>query len=520
MQNKSTFKLPHWSTIIGLVVLIAMLVGDRIFTIESFSEAPMKIVMDRNIALREVANSDNIIAQLRKGDTLLYFGVYEAGYQRPCGPIVQTQNGERGLLSAIEMGYPLVRTGSKDTTRLTVIKIEKQEKSDTKCTIINGEGKEQSVNLANIRPIMPDSMRNMALRVDGDYYMSRKKFERLYIGSTLEANDCRYRPAIQIDQTKTGWTAYYPQLEVIDDKDGRIHNPIIEYGADSIAVGYIWNEGHAMSNNRWIVRYMPLLKQIVDCDVFAQMISGSIYGNWYNGDREEYGDKVYASLLQVPWYSWLILVAMLVLFVIWAFFMCTLPALILDASLYCRWLYYHLSDKVLALIFSIVTLIAMYIWIALMAVWGIIWPFLPGIFIAGIGGWVYAQRLLETKPHERCLQCRRMEINEFVKREFDREFDRWERESEKVGSSTSHWKTWTRVTEKYSNGSTKTYDKDVKNHKRTETTYADYNVLYHVKVYINFYECQGCHYIEEVEEEVKNELKREFAGQHTTVSYS
>lgn len=520
MKRTSTIKLPHWGTIIGIVVLVGILLGDGLLKKENFPEDPMKFVLDRKITLREVANSDESIAQLRKGDTLYYYGVYEAAYQRPCGLIVETQQGERGLLSAIEMDYPLVCKGDKDTSRVTVKSIEKHEKSDTKCHIVNSSGEKRTVNLSKIRPIMPDSMSDLALRVDGDYFMSKEKFERLYIGQSLEENDHRYRPAIQIDKTKTGWTAFYPHLEIIDYSNGYIYNPIIRYSADSIAVSYEWYAGHRLSNNRLIVRYMPLLKRIVDCDFLASTISGSIYGSWYNGDRPEYGERVHASLAQVPWYLWLDLIVTVILFVLWAFFMCTLPALLLDASLYCRWLYYHLSDKAVAIIFSIVTLIAMYIWIGLMAVWGVLWLFLPGILISGIFGWAYAQRLLANKPHDRCLQCRRMEVNEFQKREFSREFDRWEKESEAVSSHSSRFKTWTQVTEKYSDGSTKSYDKNVQYHTRKETTYADYNVLYHVQVYINYYECQGCHYIEEVEEEVKNELKREFTGHHTSVSYS
>ena len=105
-MKKLHFKLPNWKTILGLVVLGGILIFNQVVMVRHFPKNPKELVLDRNIALLEATNSQTPIAQLRKGDKVKYLGVVKAESKCPCGLVVETANGERGLLSTVDMGYP------------------------------------------------------------------------------------------------------------------------------------------------------------------------------------------------------------------------------------------------------------------------------------------------------------------------------------------------------------------------------------------------------------------------------
>ena len=143
------------------------------------------------------------------------------------------------------------------------------------------------MDLNDIRPILPDSLRNIQLKQEGDYYMTREKFERLYMGKTLAENDALYRPAWTIEKTKTGYKAFFPTLEIVDLNDGLTHNAMIEYDKDSIAIGYEF-VGGGYGNNRYLVKYAPFLGRILDVDFFARIIETSLYGGWVSNGLDNY----------------------------------------------------------------------------------------------------------------------------------------------------------------------------------------------------------------------------------------
>lgn len=516
-------KFPHAATIVGVVVLVLTLIGQRVFLKKSFPDQPLKIVLEKNISLESiVANDDAVVAKLKKGDTVRFLGVVEGSHYYPYGLLVQTQDGERGLLPAADMGFPMMMTNKKDSLPVTVKSLFREKtkvkgsKGTLKYNIVKANGEKDAVNVAAVRPILPDSLSDMQLRREGDYYMTKEKFQRLYMGHKLAENDARYRQAWVIDKTKKGFLAYYPNIELVDTDDGKIYNPIVVYDADSVAVTCGYEAGHG--NNRYILKWMPFLGKIVDTDFFAHFIEGSIYGSWTNADTENYTEKAKMTWKEVPFYMWIALILWVVCGLAWMFLMETLPLLILEAGLYCRYLYFHLNDGMIASIFGVVAAVAIYLWLALMAVWGCLWLFLPIIVIAGISAWAYAERMLGTHPHTRCPDCRRMETIEFVNRTFDREYNEWRHDSQAIDSHTERWKTWTDVTTKWSDGRTTHSTENERNHSRTTTLYNDYDVYYHVKVYHKNYKCAGCGHSEYVPEEELTELDRKFTGRHTTVT--
>ena len=517
-------KLPHASTLVGIIVLIATLIGQRVFLKKSFPDKPLQIVLEKNIALESIiSDDDEVVAKLSKGDTVRFLGVFEAAFGKPYGLIVQTKDGERGLLPAADMGFPMMLTNKKDSLPVTVKSLfrEKTNKKGDKgvlCyNIVTASGEKKKVRVGEVRPVLPDSLSDYQLRLKGSYYMTKQKFEQLYIGHRIDENDARYRPAWLIDKTKKGFLAYYPNIQVIDMADGKSRNPMIVYGADSVATTYAF-DSHVQSTNRYIIMWMPFMRRLVDSDFFARLIESSMYGSWTNADVENYTEKAKTGWSDIPFFGWIGIILWLVLGLAWVFLMGTLPALILEAGLYCRYIYYHLNDGTVAIIFAIVTAIATYLWFCLTAVWGCYLIFLPGIVLAGFFAWTYAERDLGTSPHTRCPVCRRMETISFYNRTFDREFKEWRPESQALKSHTERWKTWTDVTTKWSDGRTTHSKENEQNHSRTTTLYADYSVLYHVKVFHKNYRCAGCGYVEYISEEELTELDRKFTGQHTSVT--
>ena len=486
-----TFRLPHFSTWLGIIVLTAILVGDRILITPSFHE-PVSYTVPKTADLLMPVDKVVPIGKVKKGETVQYFGVLRGDDDRPIGILVQTASGERGVLTAPSLGFP-------------------------KRAVLEEDDEEDDLRNDKITCILPPELPHWDLREKGDYYMSVKKFERLYIGATFEENEARYRPAFGVVKEGKATYAYYPNIELVNFDNGEIYNPVVQYDAQGVAVAYTFSPG-SLTNNRMLILLMPKLSSIIDNDFFARFIAGSVYHHAFTDEMDNFGEYSDNFYYNHRWLLYVRLFFMVLVFLCWMIFMVTLPSLILEAGLYCRWIYYFLPDKLLSLLFFLVAAVWTYIWVGLTVVWGFLTLFVLLTLFVALCGWIYSQRMLATRPAKRCPTCRRMEVNKFRDRKLIREYNQWRPEAVVNDSHTHRWETWTEVTTKYAYGNTYTSRKNVQSHSRTTTTYSDYNVLYHVKEYISYYECMGCHHVEEIPDEQLQELKREFKGKRTEVT--
>ena len=515
MPNLYKLRLPDLPVILGIVTLTGIFITHRILMNSGLPENPQQLVLDRDITMYSNKGIDSTIVRLHKGDTVSYLGVDAGSVNIPVSFFVQTRDGLRGMISTYDLGYPMLRKNNEDTMQVTVLGLKKEEKGSIRYhyNIRCGDGTEHTTLLDQIRPILPDSLRKLQLRSKSDYYMTREKFERLYIGQTLGANDSLYRPAVNIYKTKTGWEAYFPNLCLVDTKKGETLWPIVVYNSDKVAIGY--RPFGKNSNNRYIVKYMPLLGKIVDIDLLAMLIEGPFYQNRLYG-LDYYIPKQHSTFKQIPLWEWLQLGVYIVFGLIWVFLFHTFIMLLLEAGLYIRHLYYPLPDKVLILLFAVVAFVSTYAWFALITVWGALWFFSPIVLVAGYRSFNRSVQYLDTAPHARCMKCRRMFTNKFLKREFIREYEEWDDESVAIDSHTERWQTWTEVTTKYGDGRTTTGKENVRNHSRTTTTYDDYKVLYKVKEYEISFRCSECGNIEKIVDHDYQELRREYVGRSTS----
>ena len=525
MAKHPRFKLPPVATFIGIIVLGTIILVDQLNIVSNFPDHPKQITLDRSVPLYRTGDATKVMMRLKKGDVVSFLAVHEGTGNTPAGLMVQTRSGLRGLISAVDLGYPQFYKAKADSIVPCTVKGVIREPSKYKnhpdnlsYSIVTQNGKKETVGFKKVRPVIPDSLRDYQFNDKGQYFMTREKFERLYMGKKLRETDRLYHPARMIDRTSTGFIADFYNLQIVDMKTGYVHGVEIKYNKDSVAVSYDLSSFYNM-NNRTAIKYMPLLAKIVDIDILARFIEGSISGNYANFAYENYTEEPY-SIVNTQTKAYIAMGVIGILVCLWAFFMCTLPLLLLNASLYCRYIWYFLPDRALKILFNLVGFAWTYTWVALGIAWGCISWFAPLIFIIGFFGWMYAVGHLDVLPHDRCENCRAMDVNIFKDREFIREYDQWRSESEKTGSHTDRWQTWTQVTESWGNGTTNTYRKDVRDHSRTESYYKDYEVLYHVKEYVNHYECQRCHAIESLYDEELHELKRRKVGERTEVSYS
>lgn len=517
LPDLSKWRLPGFSVIIGILTFVGILITHKTVQNDRLPEHPTQMVLNRDITMVSFRGIDSTIVRLHKGDTVSYLGMTDGGVRVPVSLVVQSHEGLRGLLPAVELGYPMLRKNSKDTMTVTVLGRSK-EKGETypKFKIRCGDGSETRVSLDDIRPILPDSIRQLQFRRKSYYYMSQQKFERLYLGKTLGENDSLYRPAINIGKTKNGWEAFYQHLTIVDTDEGYNYQPIIAYDSQQVAVGYRPSFAKG-TGNRYIIKYMPLLRHIIDIDMLASLIQGPLYQNAFYG-YDNYTAKQRSDWSKIPIWEWVKLGIYIIFGLIWIYLFGTLAMLLMESGLYCRYLYYPLSDDVVTYLFAVVAFISTYVWFGLATVWGAIWLLTPIILIAGFNSYKRSIRHLNTEPHCRCLKCRRMFTNELLRREFIREYDEWRHESIPVSSKSNSWQTYTEVTTKYSDGSTKTGRENVRNHSRTTTTYEEYDVLYHIKEFNDYYQCSRCGNIEKVFVPEETVLKSIYKGTSTSTT--
>lgn len=514
-------RLPHLWIMICIVLLIIPLIFNRAFLSttppqydpnDSTKNQAILFRLGNSMPLLTADKTGKVISKTTKAETLVFLGVTKANEKVPVGILVQRENGERGVISAMSLGLPFLRA-SDDVTE---VYIKKNGKKKDTYVFVGTDGKKKEAGFEYARPILPEGFRSLRLLDDGDYFMTKEKFERQYIGQTLAANDKRHRMAWHIAKTKDGWEAYYPNLELVDRSDGKIYNPVILYDQDGVATGYRYSAGYAEDMNADFIQHMPGLGALIDFEPFARMIEKSLYETnlaFYT----QYGEPGEKNGFDKDPLRWIAVIVFILGGLLWFLFTPAITMFLADCSLYIRKTYLHLNDTYVMLVFALVAAIATYIWSALMVVWGCQWFAVIFIALASLRGWRIACRHLNKPiPRERCTQCRRMEVNVFDRSELNHTYYEWRNESDFVGSRvTGKWQTWTQVTEKWSDGSTKSYKKDVRDHESGEHDYVDYRSYYQIDVYDDIYRCKGCGHEESIQRKEETRLESVEVGRHT-----
>lgn len=262
-SNLSFAKGHFLKCLLGFVILTLVLLAGVVLTLVSKPKPYVVYVAEKKLTIESILMPrDTIWTNVRKGEELKVFG-YKAGstYKQP-SLWVETQDGVRGMLSVVQLNVPL-KAWNEKTKAMDDVTLLGIDNADWKYKCRFSDGEVCELGFDEVEPVLPEAMtRNLIAKLGSTYnYMSRDKFERLYMGKTLAENDQVYQPATAIAQYKDTLRATYP-VTVIDMKTGKRYRPTVTYDKSQCAVSYTLNWENDRSD--WFIATLPLMQFVVD----------------------------------------------------------------------------------------------------------------------------------------------------------------------------------------------------------------------------------------------------------------
>lgn len=503
--------------IIKYALLLAALVGIVIFTTQRYDNAPPKepIMLTANKAttLKAWFGKESVTHKIAQGDSLRLIGLNEQNNTL----WVETADGWRGYVPQEDVDDRfIVNSGEKSSSKTegidgdTVIIVG----SDTsrirfQCRLPNDSivelHRDYVVGTTTFK--YPQYCMNITTTGRASY-MTRSKFERLFIGKTIHEADSLSRVALSVADTKEGRKAEY-EINVFDPDNGRFHYPIVTLDENGRIASYELREESSKAD--WLLRRLPLVETLIDCDFTAKMIESNVYEK--------------ATLDSLPtWLYWLKMLALLVVFgigwLLWMFFTGLIPMLVIVVLLCLRYPFYFVGDKTFCWIAGAVAVIFQYVWTVLAMCYGVYWFIqIPAAVVVTACTLFALINDLIYLPHPRCPHCRSLGSIVYQRSEQLGEHEEWREVTERgelVDSTTYKWDTWTDVTETkiYTDGrrTVNTRQKDLQHHSKTVNVYKwnVFDVKYLVKHMRNYYRCGKCGFVEYLDGNVDKELERKY----------
>lgn len=467
---------------------------------------------------------------VNRGDSITLLGAVDrTDYDVPMY-WVQTDRGVRGYLPQeclADSAYVVNRSlnFTKDTVHyaanhagdtIVVKKIAKNKNKVTEAHVRLASGKDTVLNGTPFVYLLTDSLDGYVVSTYANNMepMSAGKFEKQCLGKKFDEVERDLTPALLVAPLKSGGLqAQYP---VLIFKGGEFFRPIVDYDADSVAVGYRLPARPARTMNSWVLKYIPMYDKFCDLpmvgaiwrdgiyDRSALFVSDSFTNHW---DMNGFSMKT-AGMFLLFFVMVLLLIAHAVLtpmLVPWiAFGLLRFPIV-----------YKHINNRLMYTILSIGTLVLLVGWVlATLSNYYIILTLIGiGIVYLHFRG-VLSDVLHSVCPEVRCSICKTLYSTEFTERveEGDRQYAVEEVEDvlDSVVTSVERWQTYDEVTTTYGDGSKKTSRENVKNHSK-EHGYNVVGVFREEVVYIpytNYYTCAECGAQETSHEEERKVLKR------------
>lgn len=502
-----------YSCLCALCVLLGILLVNQLTKNNTYPKDPVTVTLEKPATLHARINDEDVEVKVKAGREIRILAARSGDMLTPERLLVELEDGTRGMIYCLDFDLEY-KAQLKDTKGLKPVRVKGiAENEKMICELEDGTTKELYCD--DVYPVWPEEWKVSYISA-GSYnsYISKKGFEKKFIGSTFEENDDRLRPARFVVRQNGVLYATYP-FWIVDTSTGERITPTVEYGQDGIAVSY--KEESSMKRAKFLTRIWPFLGVIMDSPMGSSLIEGSMYEFLPSAK----GDPS----LVMKILGFVVMIIYLVFVLLWLYATPMIPVLLLGILLHFPKLFRPLNNKTLSAVFLIVALVSVYCWTALLLAWGIMWLFLIPLPFVAIAFYTYVCSPLFTEaPSGRCIGCRAMEAMYFVDSVFDHEYQKWMRETEYVkliSEKKRKYKTWTQVTTTYADGHTSTSNENVQNHTQTIRTslYDDYKVLYKVKVYKNNYECAACGQHEHNFSEKYFELDRVYMGTHqeTTV---
>ncbi len=501
-------KIHFYGCLAALAVIVGIHLVNWFFNDNTVPRNPEKVKLEKPATLHGRVNNEDFEIKIKKGHEIEILGVRKGSMSEPERLWVELEDGSRGYIYCTDFDLEY-KAQLKKKKRLVDVKVKEYDGDRMVCELEDGTIKKLSCD--DVYPQWPNSWKFDYLSTNSySSYISKDKFERKYIGSTLEKNDKRLVPARYVIKKDNQTYAFYP-MYVLNTSNGMRYAPTVVYNESGEAESYI-NED-SKKRAKFFLKIMPLVGSSVDNPLLHSLIQGTTYELLPQAKGE-------ASLL-IKILGLLISVIYLLFVALWLYATPLVPVLLIAVLMHNPKILYPLSNKVLFTIMLILTFVCTYVWGVLLIGWGIMWLFLIPLPLAAMFLFGFASSpVASSAPSGRCINCRNIESMEFINTEYDHDYKEWNREKQfakTLDKKTRRWQTWTQVTKTYSDGSKSSWKENIQDHQETTTTnlYDDYNVHYHVTVYKNNYTCCVCGQHEHNFSKKYKELERKYLGSHS-----
>lgn len=516
LKNSTFFDRTLYTLILSVLLIVIVIVS----TYPKTKPANEKVVALKNA---ELFYKQDVIEKINKGDSVTILGQKKSSYG--INFWIETKSGQRGFApqdafddQAIVYKEKKVDNGLtvKNGEIVTVIGLSDKEGGHIRYDIKTQDGKTGTVKADGIISKKGFELAKYKLNDRRAIYMSKNKFERLYIGKTFEDSENKFGNALIISN-KNGQKAALYDLRVFDKKDGKFYNPTIEF-EDNVAKSYSLEKARNMRNSWFLkndifLKYLPLSDKILDVDFFAFLIKGNTFERLISAD---YTNSAFNKVTSIIKAIFLGLAALL-----WFFITNLTIPLLLFGILKFRYPLIFLGNRLVPMTLLIIGIATSYIWIVLGLSYRLLWWFfLPIIIYVFLYFFRKLREFFDEFPDNRCPDCKRLYSINFFTKTLQSEEKEWrpkEDRAELLDSYTERWQTGDKVTtyDQYSDGSRRNFQtkiENIQNHSRTIKTYKYnvFNVLYMVRKYQHTYKCNGCGYEQYKHTEELEELDRKF----------
>lgn len=506
-------KIHFYICAIALAVTVGIHLVNWITNDNSAPICPDTVKLEKPATLHGRVNNEDFAIKVKVGHEVKILGARKGTSSVPEKLWVELEDGSRGFIYCTDFNLEY-KAQLKDEKRLVPVKVKEYDGNKMVCELKDGTVKKLSCD--DVYPLWPNSWKFKYLSTNTySSYISKEKFERKYIGSTLEKNDKRMVPARYVVKKGKQTYAFYP-MYVLNTSDGIRYTPTVVYDESGEAKSYINEDSRKRS--KFFLKIMPLVGATVDNPLCHSLIQGSMYQISPQAKGESSLTKKILGLL--------IFLIYLVFVIIWLYVTPLIPVLLLCVLMHYPKILYPFSNKALFILMLVLAFACTYLWGVLLLGWGIMWLFLLPLPLVVMFAFSFVTApVASSAPCGRCLKCRSIETMEFVDTVYDHEYKTTSKEkkyAKTLDVQKRRWQTWTDVITTYSDGSKETRKENVQDHEETRTTslFNDYNVLYNVTVYKNNYTCCVCGQHEHNFSEKYDELKRDFLGSHTETSIS
>ncbi len=496
-KNSNFFDITLWSLLLTAILIVIVIVSMYPKT---------KPAGEKAVAIKSTTLSyeDNEIEKINKGDTVVILGQTRSNYSIKFW--VQTKSGQRGFVQQDAIDDKAIVFKEKKVDGLSVkngeivnlIGLSKKEGSCTLYDIKSDDGKIGTVRADAIITEKGYELAKYTLNDRRSCYMSKQKFERLYLGKTFDETENIYSKALVV-LNKNGQKKALYELRVFDKKNGIFYKPTIVFEND-IVKSYSMEEAANYKkswflNNRLFLKYLPFSDKILDVGFFATLIKGNTFETPALAD---YTNSNFNKAISIAWAVFVGIGGLL-----WIFVTNLLIPLLLFGLLKLRYPLIFVSNKFFPILFLVTAIITTYIWLVLglsyMFLWWFFIPILIHVLFFANGR---VQDFFSYNPPQRCANCKRLYSINHQKKELIGDKKEWRKEEKRgklLNSATKKWQTADEVTtyDVYSDGSKRNYRKkleNVQNHSETTRTYQYdmYDVLYRVLDYKHTHVCSCC----------------------------